>query len=212
MEFITSTMTTIQLTVPTPEAFTAMIELKELPEATLEITETREIIDDYLDTSDFALVKHGSALRLSMVGSHHFLIYNAKKHPATLLAYESEQVERLSPSEFDAQRSGDRNHELYSEIATQTPGELQSSIVRRSTLQSRLFRVGETRFELALEAIVYEADGRQAGEQLVTLELIEGSFDILSAMATYLSEEFGLQPVVDAPYHRGLAVLNVHSS
>lgn len=201
-------MSTITYAVPDQATFERLIDVADLPECTLEVAETRELVDQYLDTPAQQLRAVGSTLRLATVGEHHFLIYLQRRHPNTLLASTREIVERLSTDELAAQLAGDQAHPLYATVARDVPGELSIQLVRRSTFQSKLFRVGETRFELGLEAVVYSGEGKSRAEQLVSLELIEGDPDVLAAIGEHLRNEFDLLPVFVDPFTRGLELVS----
>ena len=204
MEFEETGVTTIQLTIPNEETFKQLVELTELPECTLEVAETRHICDTYLDTPTLGLLDQGMDCRLSEVDQHHFLIFNEIKAQGKFLKAASEHVERLNPDDYQAEIQGKRSHPLYTTISKYASGELVPKLVRRATFASRLFKVGESRFELGLESIAYERDGKDATEQLVSLDIIQGDPDVIEAIAQFLKDKFELEFVSDKPFERGM--------
>lgn len=207
MQFESTGASTIHLRIPSQATFEQLIDLKELPESTLELAETRDVVDEFFDTRDLALLALGMDVRLSTVANHHFLIFNEQKHAGTLLATTVEHVERLTADEYAAIKLGDRSHKLFVLVAKTVAAPLAPVLTRSATLQSRLFKVGETRFEFALEAVVYERNGKQAAEQLASLDLIQGDQEILEAMSQYLEDEFDLERVYDSPLAQGVALI-----
>lgn|GEM_PF-3936707 len=208
MEFESTGVSTIYLRIPTQAIFEQLIDLKDLPESVLELAETRELVDEYLDTEDLALSALGMDLRTTIVAKHHFLIFNEIKRPGTLLASATEHVERLTPPEYAAARLGDRSNKLFSLAAGYAKAPLAPVLHRQATFQSRLFKVGETRFEFGLEAVVYQRNGKTVTEQLASLDLIQGDQEILEAMAHYLEDEFELGRTYESTLVRGVRLVD----
>ncbi len=208
MEFEANGVPTIYFGVPTEESFQKLVDLKELPEAVLEVAEVRAIEDTYLDTADLNLMAQGMGLRASLVGNHHFLIFNEVKHPGKLLATTTEHVERLTSETYAAMLAGDRSHELFSRVTVLAAKPLDKVLVRRSIFQSRLFKVGETRFEFGLEALVYERNGQSVTDQVATLDFIQGEAAVIEAIEQYLVDEFNLERIHESPLARGVQLIN----
>lgn len=203
MEFESTNMSTIQLTIPTEKVFDTLLETPELPECTLELTETRSLCDEYFDTPNRALATARETLRFTSVGGHHFAIYHRLTRPGKLLAPQHERVARLNQSDYDAAKAGDRSHPVFGEVGQAHLGALIVQLTRRSVFLSRLYRIDDTRFELGIETVTYESGGSKATERLVNLELIEGHQAVLDAIEAYLKIEYQLELVVDRPLVRG---------
>ena len=204
MEFEATGATTIYLHIPNEETFKQLVELKDLPECTLEISEKREICDTYLDTPKYGLLDQEMDFRLSRVDAHHFVIFNEVKARGKFLKAASEHVERLAPNDYQQALVGERENPLFTVAADHVTDALVPKLERRSILLSRIFKVGESRFEMGLETIVYDREGKQATDQLVSLDAIQGNEEVIEAIASYLKEKFDLSFVSEVPLARGM--------
>lgn len=204
MRFESTDRQTIQYRIPDQATFDTLIDIQDLPGHVLELAETRKLADQYLDSPDHQLLRVGSSCRVNRTGQHHFLITVDLADADDTFHRQIEVVERLTPGEIKAHAAGEGALAALEAVKTRVGGRLGTVLTRNATHQSKLLRSEHCRFELGLEAVIYERNGQVVGEQLLTLDRIEGSWEDIEAVGEALARTYGLELVTETPYERGM--------